>query len=455
MLFSTATAAAIDVKVGGQWQFNYGYASNSSLMKKDETGSHNDKFRARQRIRTQIEFIADENLSAMLNLEANMEWGRKSDSVNGGGGAIDTDEANFVIKQAYLNWIIPNTQVKTRMGLQGIAMPSALGTNAVLSADVAGISISNQFTPEVGLTVFWARAYDASYDETDQPKGKNSFDDVDIFGVALPIKTDVIRFAPWALFASIGKDSEFYTVKTNRNFNRAGSTFSNADFDGTGYGWWFGGAFELPVLDPFFVKIDAMYGKLDTGESDYEQSGWMVSADMGYKFSWGSVSAIGFYSSGNDDDDDYGQLPIISNDTAFNLTGAGGGFYGLAGAALRRWDGYLSDSGQGLWGLGFKIADVSFVDNLKHTLLGMWYGGTNKGDSMNNRRTTGAFKSNTTLMTSDHAWEITLVNEYKVNDNLSFRLDLGYIDLELGNHWENKDETKGNFFSGIGVMYSF
>ena len=96
------------------------------------------------------------------------------------------------------------------------------------------------------------------------------------------------------------------------------------------------------------------------------------------------------------------------------------------------------------------------MDNLKHTLLGMWYGGTNAGDTQPNRRSVRDFTpNNRKLVTSDHAWEITLLNEYKMNDNLAFRFDIGYIQLELGDQWADKDDTKGNFFSGIGVQYSF
>ncbi|SBW02825.1 putative Porin [uncultured delta proteobacterium] len=469
------------MKVNGQWWFWYSYATNPLLVKKDDTGKHADRVRARQRTRVQIQFIADENLSALLNLENNIHWG---DSGKGTGpansyGAINADNSTFVIKRAHLDWTIPNTQVKTRMGVQGINLPGASIWNPVLNADVAGVSVSNQFTPEFGLTAFWARPYDRNYyDDTTQADGKNELDDMDVFGVILPIKTDVVRFSPWAIAAVIGKDSDFFSNKLNYNgasinsvaatqptWNPAGTAVTKAgkaaiaakgDRDDQAYGWWIGTTFELPVLDPFFVKLDGMYGRVDTGDSDYDMSGWMVAGDIGYKFSFGSLSAIGFYSSGNDDDDDFGQLPIISADGAFNMSNA---LYGLAGASWRRWDGYLSNTGQGMWGMGIKIADVSFVDNLKHTLTGMWYGGTNKGDSVDNKRSVRAGANNTfgerQLTTSDHAWEVNLVNEYKVNENLSFRFDVGYIQLELGDSWTDKDDTKGNFLTGVGVQYMF
>lgn len=461
VLGSLGTASAVDVKVKGQWWFHYGYASNAALVDQSETGKHADRFRARQRIRTQIEFIADENLSAMLNFEHNSHWGDTNKGGNGPAntyGAIDADNGSFVVKHAYLNWTIPNTQIQTRFGMQGISMPAVAGANPVLNADVAGITVAAQLTPEIGLTAFWARPYDREHNTTtNQTNGQNSLDEVDVFGVVLPIKTDVVRVSPWGAIALIGKDSEWYG--NGRNYSSMGvptQARRNSDFDSTGWGWWAGVSFELPVIDPFFVNIDAMMGGLETGDGDYDAFGWYVAADIGYKFSWGTTSVIGVYSSGDKDTDDYGQLPIISGDSGWNLGGPSGSFYGFGGASWRRYDGYISDSGQGLWGLGFKIANVSFVENLKHSLLAMYYGGTNEGDSQNNRRTVRDFTTNTrTLMTSDHAWEVSLLNEYKVNQNLSFRFDIGYIQLELGDQWKDKDDTKGNVYSGIGIQYSF
>ena len=425
------------------------------MVEKDATGSHADRTVARQRIHTQIQFIADENLSAMLHLEANMHWGDASKDVNKNHGALDSDTTVFVIKRAYMDWTLPGTQVQTRMGMQGIALPSVALGNPILNSDVAGISVSSQLTPELGLTVFWARPYDRTYYDAKQDNGQNDMDEMDMFGIMLPIKTDVVRFTPWGMFAFIGKDSDFY--KGVYNYNRGQRNPDPAKMDSSTYGWWLGTSFELPVLDPFFVKVDAMMGGLETGESDYDTFGWMVAADIGYKFSWGALSAMGFYSSGDDKEDDLGQMPIVSNDGGFKPTR-----YATGGNTARTVDGVLTRSGQGMWGVGVKVADLSFVDNLTHTVIGMYYGGTNDGDSWTNKRGVSegprgfqAYFSGHTLTTSDHAWEINLLNEYTVNQNLKFNIDFAYVDLDLGDQWKDKNDTKGSFATMIGVTYSF
>ena len=63
-------------------------------------------------------------------------------------------------------WIVPSTQVQIRMGMQGIAMPGFVADNPVMNADVAGVAASAVLTPEVGLTVFWARPYDRDYGDS-------------------------------------------------------------------------------------------------------------------------------------------------------------------------------------------------------------------------------------------------------------------------------------------------
>ncbi|MDL2210538.1 outer membrane homotrimeric porin, partial [Desulfovibrio sp. OttesenSCG-928-O18] len=425
VLGSLGTASAIDVKVKGQWWFHYGYYSNNTLTSKDDSGANADRVRARQRIRTQIQFVADENLSAMLNLESNMHWGARSN-----GGQLDSDVSNFVVKHAYLDWTIPNTQVKTRMGMQGLRFPWVAFGNPIMDADVAGITVSSQLTPELGLTVFWARPYDSNYYGANQQDGQNSMDDMDIFGFMLPIKTDIIRATPYAAFALIGRDSDYWPNGTATNpvsqYSAIGTVGygngwgrwvertkgANNRIDSTAYGWWAGTTLELPILDPFFVKIDAMMGGLETGESDFDSFGYFVAADIGYKFSFGALSAIGWYSSGDKDEDDRGMMPIISHDGGFKPTR-----WGTAGTSARSFDDGITGNGIGMWGIGLQLANVSFVDNLSHTARVVYMGGTSEGDSRPRNTVKaamgdGGFHDRLFLMSSDRAWEINLLNSY-------------------------------------------
>ena len=79
---------------------------------------------------------------------------------NDNGGALGADGKVVELKRAYIDWMVPQTDLKVRMGIQGIALPS-FTTNAsqIMDDDVAAISLNYQFNENVGLTAFWARPY--------------------------------------------------------------------------------------------------------------------------------------------------------------------------------------------------------------------------------------------------------------------------------------------------------
>ncbi len=458
ILGSLGTAAAIDVKVNGQWQFAYGYYHNYSLYSSKKSDSHVDPLMFRFRLRTQVQFIASETLSSMLNFELDDHYFGRTAGASGGG--LDADSREVIkLKHAYLDWILPGTQIKTRQGIQGLRLPWVVAGNPVMDADVAGITVSANFTPEVGITAFWARPFDALTGEANQ----NLYDEMDMFGVMVPIKTQALRMTPWAMGALIGRNSGYYDLGTTELANKGGGASRGRGFiggtpDSQGYGWWVGTTLELPILDPFFVKLDAMVGGLATGSEDSNTWGYFVSTDIGYKFSWGTPSFIGWYSSGDKARDDRNTMPIISDDNGFFMTS-----YGMQGKYSRGLDGALSVNGLGMWGIGAQIKDVSFVQNLKHLFRVMYMRGTNEGDAGYTPKTatsgylyqggqTGVGAHSAYMMTSDSAWEFNIRNTYRVNENLELGLDLNYISLDTGPQHFTTQDTFGIL---LGVNYSF
>ena len=283
---------------------------------------------------------------------------------------------------------------------------------------------------------------------------------MDMFGVTVPIKTEYVRAVPWAMFAMIGKDSDYFgdrgvaSALGGSNQNRGRALVNPGDANSTIYAWWAGTSFELPVLDPFVARADAMAGGLRTGDSDSDVFGYWLAGEFGYKFGFGTLTARGWYSSGDKDEDNRGIIPGVSDDEGFGLTR-----YGLAGSYNRSYDRMLSGSGFGMWGIGLQLADVSFIDKLKHTLGVYYMSGTNRGDSAPRRSVRdvsgdGRF-GNEFLMSDDRAWEVDFLNEYVVNENLRISLDFAYLQLDLGNHWVDSDDTSGSFATMLGVLYSF
>ncbi|MDR1686534.1 MAG: porin, partial [Desulfovibrio sp.] len=161
-----ARADGVDIKVKGEWDFAFGWTGNFGFTHSvhgDAYGTGDDPSYAQQRIRTQIDFIISENLSAVYGVQVGtITWGRAEGGVGvESGGQMDSDGANLATHLAYLDWMIPSTGIQVRMGIQGIALPSTPMGTPVLDSQVAGVVVSTPLTDWLGLTAMWLRPYDA------------------------------------------------------------------------------------------------------------------------------------------------------------------------------------------------------------------------------------------------------------------------------------------------------
>ena len=160
MIFGVSTgASAIDFKAHGEWIMSFDYGMNGNATGDGRaTGfgrQGTDEFDASQRVRLQMDAVASEALSANVFFELGpASWG-KADR----GYALGADGTNLIkVRRAYIDWMVPQTDLKIRMGLQGLALPSfTTKANAVLDDDVAAVVASYKFNDNVGLTAFWAR----------------------------------------------------------------------------------------------------------------------------------------------------------------------------------------------------------------------------------------------------------------------------------------------------------
>ena len=230
-------AGAIDIKVSGYWDFAFGWVTNNnfheSVANKNGTEA-NDPFEARQRVRTQINFIASEYLQAVLMFEiGDIDWGRDNGkSGRSSGGGLDADGVNVETKRAYMEWLIPNTSVAVSMGLQGVALPFAphMGCNPVFYADVAGIVVNSPVTDWLSATAFWVRPFDMYANDSSAGLGDtNLSDEVDLFALLLPMTLDGYgKVTPYFMYGFMGGNSGYidYTYGTrydNKNLSESAS----------------------------------------------------------------------------------------------------------------------------------------------------------------------------------------------------------------------------------------
>ena len=119
LLFAQAQdVRAVDFKVAGEWVVNFDYGQNGNFTGGNGQTGYNgsqDEFDAKQRLRIQVDAVVSEYLSGTVFFEiGETTWGDAPT-----GGALGTDQPIIEVRRAYIDWTIPDTNFKVRMGLQG------------------------------------------------------------------------------------------------------------------------------------------------------------------------------------------------------------------------------------------------------------------------------------------------------------------------------------------------
>jgi len=454
VLGSVAGASAADIKVKGQWDFAFQWLDNTNFQDNEQDNRSEDDFDARQRLRTQIDIIASENLRGVVFFEiGDTIWGRGSQ-----GGALGADGTVVEVKRSYIDWTVPNTALMVRMGIQGLGLPGAVAGSPVLDDDVAALTLSYKFNDMVGLTAFWARPYDN--DSGNTADDSNDMDELDLFGLVLPVTLDGAKITPWAMYGSLGKDVNTGATGANGGSGRqaayglrpvnAGS-LSTTTFSDDTTAWWGGASFELTMFSPLSFKMDAMYGAVDGDDEEMDRSGWMVIGAVDYKMDMMTPGIFAWYASGDDDDATNGseRMPYVMPD--FGPTSFG---FDKVGAPIAT-DSIVSVSGTGMWGVGVQLANISFVENLKHTVRVVYMQGTNDED-MAAAAVSPVKTDNGIYMTEeDSAIEVNIDHFYKIYDNLDLIVEMGYIKADFDEDTWGTDDFSDAWKLGFNLKYSF
>lgn len=432
ILGAVGVAGAAEIKAKGTWRVHFDYVKNPTFNDEDKV----DSFLAGQRARTIFEFVANENLKGVLQIEiGNVRWGQ------GGGGQLNTDGVNIKTKHAYVNFKLPNTAVDVRAGLQPVALPSTLGSH-ILSADVGALVANVPFNDMFGLTLGWARPYDLERRNSDRADKKLD-DEVDAFMAVLPINLDGISLKPFGMITRWGKDFQY---------------FDHLDKNATM--WHAGLNFAVTMLDPVGILGDFNYGHVKWSD-DQKQSGFVGVLAVQYAMDMVTPQLFGVYESGEDSDyarnGDSKRMPVVGTDGGAFGPGIGYGqqtsfwqdsFVRTLLADLDPFMPYQAEQGAvGLWAVGAALRDIKFMDNLSHDLVAYYAKGTND-------------KANWMLMTDeDSYWEVDFNTTYQMYENLALVLELAYgkVSLdELNMGKARKDLADDALMRGVlGFVYKF
>lgn len=474
LVFGAATgASAIDFKAKGQWFMSFDYGQNFNFQGKNAagyktTGNGNgeDEFEARQRVRLSLEAVASENLSGTVQFEiGDTIWGRNV------GGALGADGLIVKVKHAYLDWMVPETDLKIRMGLQGVALPNFTTGSMVMNDDVAGIVASYQFNENVGATLMWLRPFNdnSNWRDRNGNSKSNYMDNMDAVALTIPITLDGVKVTPWGMYAAIGPN----TFRAGNdfigngawgagNFARSGllPAYGALHKDGSrngafktlnsyGDAWWAGLALDVTAWDPFHLAFDFNYGSVAwQNNGRMNRQGWLASLLLEYKLDWGIPGLVAWYGSGDGSNpsNGSGRMPALSANNTNQFSN-----FAFDGDPYIARDGAIAHNMAGTWGIGLRLKDMSFVDDLKHTFRINYIGGTNSRSMAKKLSLNGGWANDSVdevngillyptinfgreamyLTTGDSALEFGLTNTYKMYDNFTITLEADYIALWL------------------------
>jgi len=426
---ASAPANAVDVKVSGFHAFTFetqqaGFAGKNYEM-------------AKQRTRLGLNFVASENLSGFLQFQmGSNQWGDYA-------GADKHGRNNVQTRQAYVDWIVPGTSVKVRMGRQQVGLPGeAFGDSSVMSAGWGGrdgIAVSAPVTDWLSLNALWVRAAveqdDGEVISTDLDEGHNS----DVFGLAAPMKFNGFAVTPWVAYAALDAACE--------GENGQGSVGIKADADA----YWAGVTATMSYFDPFTLKASFTYGKAEhTGAGSEEledKDGWNAQIKATYKTAFGTPAIGAWYASGDDDDATYageGNQAHIKGrfmpTTTFHNNA-----WGLGGGIGREAMG-------GTWGVFAGIEGVSFIADLEHYAGVAYIEGTN---DKKNATKAGFTVSPDYMTTEDSIVEFDFGTTYNIYKNFVANLELSYIINDFEEKYVGPKMDEDDWRIGLTFQYNF
>jgi len=458
VLGAAGLANALDVKARGEFRANWNYWSNTDFLSnkgaRDQT-KHNELV---QRARIYMDFRANENVNFQLGLEiGDTFWGDQAS-----GGDISADQKVIEVKRAFMEFKWPTYKsLVSTVGIQGAVFPnSGYFGSAIMDDDIAGITVANKWNDMASTVVGFYRAFENRGSGLGSHNNRVEEDQsqLDVTLLALPLTFDGFKTTPFFSMAFLGK-----------NINETGTTGSTgltaqdgtaSAMEGQATPWWAGAGFEVTALDPFAIYADFNYGAVDQKEQKGDRKGWLADLGIDYKgLSWFTPGVYGWYSTGMDDDINNGdeRMPIISDGWTAGTTIFGG---------ARMLNNDLGNVGArqvtGTWGVGMKLAKISFVQDLTHDLYFYYTAGTNDADAVKK----GSSLPWGSLTDKDHIVGLDFNNTYKIMEELSFMVDLGigWADFDKDT-WRasttttpagrNVDEQATLYRTSVGLLYRF
>ena len=468
VLFWPDFSRAVDFKGRGQWVMSFGYGMNGKFVQDAGfTGfiPGQDNFNAREKVALQLDAAASRTLSGSLYLDiGDIIWGQRES-----GGALGADSHMVKVGNAFIDWAAPVAPLRVRMGIQSIKTPAYASGNSIFNGSVAAVVANWAFSECISVTGAWARPYN---DNFPGKSGARPFgDNVDAFGLLVPVQLEKAALIPWAVFGLI----EPYAARAGEgaypfgNFASMGGDAGNfregmfpaggsrhrdfADANGSraihsrATAFWAGVTGKLDVLPHLRVSLDAEYGATSwEDDSRLNRGGWFATLSLDSEHDWGMPGVYAWYGSGDDANPANGseRLPALDPGNSINYSPlAYDGSHYIERNAL------IGNNLAGTFGIGVRAAHMHLWENVSQTFYFNYIRGTNSRGMARKMSLAGLWANGMALagarvgggadlgmpnlyMTSgDSAVELAMTARYMINEQLSLFCSAGWIGLSL------------------------
>lgn len=404
MIASAVAVSAAKLEVKGSWRIVANYLDTKEGDKGATLQRQDDQFAIKSRARSTFQFVANEHLKAVTELQFfNSDWGKG----DGEPGKKTTVEAT----KAYIEFDVQGINVQS--GYVPFAVPSATEIFTPYDENAGGFVVSAPLNDMMSLDAAWMRL--------EQNKAANGSNDKDLFFAGLKVATDAYEFTPWLLFANYQENVKQGTIENQMIVALSGKV----------------------NMDALTVATDIYFGK-NKGENadDGSNFGLIASASMAMDMMTPEFY-VGYF--GGQKKDKNNTIPLFAADvTKTTLL-----FDGSALGAGNIMDDYLDDKNNGASALtsslfvGAALNNLSFVEGLSHTANVLYIKGNTKKDVLNVK-----WNENSSALTVDFN------TKYQIYEQLALIAEIGYAQVE------QKEATAGDAKSNLfgvttGLKYSF
>ncbi|SMC17228.1 hypothetical protein SAMN02746041_00258 [Desulfacinum hydrothermale DSM 13146] len=283
-------AFAVDFKYGGMMRVRW-YSYNN-FDGTDDADDHANYFD--QRVRMYFTFVASENLQLVTKWEEDNVWGAKGGDRDLTHATSDfRDPYDMETKNVYLDFNIPNTPIRAKLGQQGFG----LFGGRIIAEDYTGAKFSMPFDP-VKVTLGYIAEQNVDY--------SSEKDNVDIYYLQLqyangPFSGELIGLYQDGSDTAVSLKTEYadpgvdaqgretydgYTFEDNHLFDLGVKLAYSSDM------------FKATV---HFIKN---FGSVDLNGESADYKGWFLGADVAIPVNDFTFGLGGFYTTGQDEGDD-------------------------------------------------------------------------------------------------------------------------------------------------------